>query len=453
MSARSVYAGTSRTMKLVVLLFISALLLGRGSLASAEESRQAEHAERTEARGTAPPELHLPALLALALEENPELKAMRKEAEAKKAVIPQAKALMDPMLEVSLTNMMARNLSLNQDPMSGVEIMLKQAVPYPGKLSLRGEAASNEAAMMLEQYRDMLFAVTAKVKRAYYELWEAERGIEITQLARQSMTDIVKIAETKYSVGRGQQQDVLKAQVELSRMLDDLLMWQRMRAGAQAMLNEALGRPPQTPLGATGKVEKTQATLSLSDLQEKALQSRPRLRESEFAIRRAQADEALAVKDLKPDFEFGVGYMIRFPISGVEMSGEDMVSASVAMNLPIYAAKKQRKRIEETRNDLEAARARREAAKTEVFSQLGDLVAEVERDGQQVELFRKGIIPQSEMAFESARSGYQVGKVDFLDMLDAQVKLYEYQLSYYRALAAHQRALAEIERTAGISLF
>jgi len=399
------------------------------------------------------PELHLPALIALAIEENPELQAMRKEAEAKKAVIPQAKALLDPMLELRLSNLPADDLSLARDPMSGMEIMLRQAVPYPGKLALRGEIASAEAAMASQEYRDLLYEVVDMVKRAYYELWEAERALEITRLTQTSLQDIVKIAETKYAVGKGLQQDVLKAQVELSRLLDDLLMWQRMREGARAMLNKALGRPPQAPLGPTGKVEKSALTLSLSDLQQKALQARPWLRQSEFAVRRAQANEALARKDLKPDFEFGLGYMIRSTIPGQEMSGTDMVSASVAVNLPIYAARKQRKRIEEAGYDLEAARARQQAAATEIFSRLGDLLAQAERSGRQVDLFRQGIIPQAELAFESARAGYQVGKVDFLDLLDAQVKLYEYQLSYFRALAAYQRALAEIERTAGISLF
>jgi len=254
-------------------------------------------------------------------------------------------------------------------------------------------------------------------------------------------------------VGMGLQQDVLKAQVEVSRLLDDGLMWERMKEGARAELNAALGQPPQSPLGSAGKVEKSEVALNLSNLQEQALQSSPMLRERDFAIRRAQANQSLATRDLKPDFEFGLGYMLRYTIPGDPMSGTDMVSASVGLNLPVYAKQKQRKHIEETGNELEAARAREEAARLEAFSMLADLVAQAQRNSRQIDLFRRGIIPQAELAFESVRAGYQVGKVDFLSLLDAQVKLYEYQLSYYQALAAYQKSLVKIERTAGITLF
>lgn len=399
------------------------------------------------------PPLELAALVAQAIEDNPELQAMRREIAAREAAVPQARALMDPMLEVRLANMMANNLSLNEDPMSGIEIMLRQQVPYPGKRSLRGEMAQSEAAMTVEQYRSSLFDVVARVKRSYYNLWQAEQIIAIIQLTQGSVKDIAKIAEEKYAVGLGLQQDVLRAQLEVSRILNEMLMWQREREGARAELNAALGRSPESPLGPAAKVEKTEVPLSLSSLQQTALTSSPMLRERNIGIRRAQAEEALAVKELKPDFEFGLGYMFRSRIMGEPMSGTDMISASVGLNLPIYARTKQRKRIEETRSDLEAARARREAAQVEIFSMLADLKAEADRNSRQIDLYRRGIIPQAELAFESARAGYQVGKIDFLALLDAQMRLYEYQIAYYQSLAAYQRALAEIERTAGTTLF
>jgi len=399
-----------------------------------------------------PQELQLNALIAQAVENNPQLRALRKDIEAKKAVIPQAKALMDPMLELKLQNLPADSLSLNQDSMSGVEIMLSQAVPFPGKRNLRGQIATAEAAMTSEEYQDMLLEIVGSVKRYYYDLWEADRALETIQLTHKSLQDTIKIAETRYSVGLGLQQDVLRAQLELSKLLDDELMWKRTRSGALAGLNETLGQPAQSPLDAPGKVEKAPMPFNLTEWQEKALASQPRLRQAQAAVNRAKATEAFAVKDLKPDFTFGLGYMFRStePLSpGME---PNMITATVGMNLPIYAKSKQRKRIEETRSDLEAARARQDAARLQIQSKLADLFSEAERDGKQVDLYRKGIIPQAELAFESARSGYQVGKLDFLSLLDAQTKLYDYQLAYYQSLAAYQRTLAEIERTAGVAL-
>jgi outer membrane protein TolC len=356
------------------------------------------------------------------------------------------------MLELKLRDLPADSLSLNQDSMSGIEIMFSQAVPFPGKRALRGQIAMAEAAMTSEEYQDMLLEIVGNVKHYYYDLWEADRALEAIQLTHKSLQDTIKIAETRYSVGLGLQQDILRAQLELSRLLDDEFMWKRTRAGALAGLNETLGLPPQSPLGAPGKVEKTPMPFNLMEWQEKALASQPRLRQAQAAVNRAQANEAFAVKDLKPDFTFGLGYMFRSTDPLPPGMEPNMVTATVGMNLPIYAKSKQRMRIVETRRDLEAARARQEAARLQIQSKLADLFAEAERNGKQVDLYRKGIIPQAELAFESARSGYQVGKLDFLSLLDAQTKLYDYQLAYYQSLAAYQRTLAEIERTAGGTL-
>ncbi len=433
-----------RTHIKVTLLLLLTLLVGLSSMVRAEEVTAEPAGDKV---------IDLDHMIALAIENNPSLVAMQNAARAKEAAISPARTLPDPMFQTGIRNARASDLAINREPMSGIEFMLSQKVPYPGKLRLHGDIAAREAEIADMQYQDMVLMVKAQVKTAYYDLWEAERALEVIDLTDRSLQDMEKIAETKYSVGSGIQQDVIKAQVERSKLIDSRLMWQRKKESAKIALNEALGLPPQSPLGRTSKLEKVDYKMSLDELTEQALQTQPQYLQAQTSLERARSVNALAVKELRPDFTFGLGYMLRYQLPDMPKSGADLVSATVAINLPIYAKRKQKKQIEATEYSIEMARANSDDVKNTIASRLGDLLAKSERDSRQTELYGGGIIPQAQLAYESSRAGYQVGKVDFLSMLDAQTKLYHYQLHYDSAIASYYRTLTMIERTAGVNIF
>jgi outer membrane protein TolC len=409
-------------MKVAALIFAGMLLAARP--ASAEQSK-------------APEPLQLDRLIEIALEENQQLAALRSKTAAERAKVPQARALPDPMAAVGFDNLL--------HPDRGIMLEVRQMVPWPGKLRLMSEAAALSADRTVTEYTEKAYEVVAEVKKAYYDLYFLEKSIEIALANKDVLADFVKIAEAKYSVGAGIQQDVLRAQVAQSRILDDLLMLQQRETAARARLNALLNRPPDAPLGPAGALKQNKVKLDQRALEEIALERRAMLEGMRLMIAEADKMRALAKRELKPDYELRLGVA---PAGGMEAGGTAM-TGMVMVQVPLYRRKKQDKAIEQRGAELRSAQSEYEAQKTMVFSMIKETLAMLEANDRSAELYHTGIIPQAQLALESARAGYQVNKVDFLALLDSQMSLYSAYREYYRAVTEHEKAVAELERAIG----
>jgi len=257
----------------------------------------------------------------------------------------------------------------------------------------------------------------------------------------------VKIAEAKYSVGAGIQQDVLRAQVAQSRILDELLMLRQQETSARARLNAWLNRPPDAPLGPAAAITEQKVTLPVASLQDIAVERRAMLKGMRLMVDESETMRSLAKRDLKPDYEVRLGVS-----PNTEMGRGTMVTGMVMFTLPLYHRTKQDKAIEQRGDEVAVAQSSYEAQKTMVFAEIKDLAAMLEKSDRQAELLHGGIIPQSELALESARAAYQVNKADFLTLLDGQMTLYNNLRDYYRALTDYQSGVADLERTVGTPL-
>jgi len=384
--------------------------------------------------------LQLDRLIEIALEENPELRGLRSRIGADRAKVPQARTMPDPMVGLSFSDV------LNLD--SSIMFEAKQRVPWPGKLRLLSEAAALSADRTVTEYTEKAYEVAAAVKTAYYELYFVEKSIEVALANKDLLADFVTIAEAKYSVGFGLQQDVLRAQVAESRILDDLLKLRQRRAAVRARLNALLNRPPEAPLRPAADFTRHRVTLPQSALEQIARQRRAALKGNRLGIERAQVLRDLAVRNLKPNFELRAGVAPK----GAMGARDTTVSFGVMFELPLYHRTKQDRAIEQRAAEVEAARRAYEARETAILARIEDRLAALRRADREVELFRTGIIPQAELSLESARAGYQVNKVDFLALLDNQISLYNDLRQYYRALTDYEKGVAELERTIGTPL-
>lgn len=425
-----------------------AALLLAGVLAAAPGASQG----RAEADGPAP--LRLEPLIEIAIAENPEIRALDRRLEAAQAVIPQAGSLADPRVGMALRNVPVGTIAFDMIPMSGLDLFAAQMVPYPGKLRLRKEVARRGAEAMEQMRREKVNEVVRRVKHAYLDLYFVDKSLLITLENKRLLESFVKIAQVKYEVGRGIQQDEVRAQVRLSEIIDDVLRLRQQQISAKAELNAVLNRPPDAPVGVPGDVVKHKLTISRAALAASAVQDRPALRNLQKRVQQFEAATRLAERDLKPDFDFSVAYRVRARAPGDPTRGRDWWTASAAAILPLWAETKQEMRIEEMRANRRAAQADYEALKTEVLAQLRDVYARLERLDQEIELFRTGLIPQAELSLSSARAAYiSLEKVDFLTLLDAQIVLYKYQIAYYKAITDFEKGLAELEHIIGQRLY
>ncbi len=387
-----------------------------------------------------------------ALKHNPEIQAARRRLQALKARISQAGSLDDPLLGIGVRNLPTDNFKFNQWDMTLKELTLSQKLPFPGKLRLRAEVAAREAERGAEDLQEVENRVVSQVKGAFYDLYFVDKALEVTERNRTLLGEFVKIADTKYRVGTGIQQDVILAQVEHSKILDELLRLEQQRRSASVRLSTLLNLPPEQPVGKAQGVTRAPLLQDLPALREMALAHSPRLRALESAIAQAQAAYRLAKLEYYPDLTLTFAYGQR---EGIRLGRgrSDFISALATLNLPLYFRTKQDERVRETLAALQQVQRQYETQKNEVFFALGDLWARLRRDEERLKLFSEAIIPQARQSLDSAISGYQVGRVDFLTLLQNQITLFNFERDYYRLLADYQKTLAELEQVVGVRLY
>ena len=395
--------------------------------------------------------LELKQLIADALNNNPELTAHQEGLKAYGERPAQEGALEDPRLTIGVMSLPVDTFDFNQEDMTTKQIELMQRLPFPGKLGLKKEMATKEYLAASQGVEEKKLEIIKKVKTLYFDLYFVNKALDITEKNRGLISTLTKITETKYSVGEGIQQDVLKAQVELSKVSEESITLKQQKETIKAELNSLLNRLPQSPLPDPPEIEITPASLSLEKLQEIALDKSPRLKRLAQMIEKNKVAYSLAKKDYYPDFDVAVSYGQRNDSRLVDRA--DMVSASVSIPLPLWYKNKQDKKVEETHCSVNVAQAEHVAAKNEIFYRIKDLTAKEEKQKALIDLYRTGIIPQARQSLDSAIAGYRVNKVDFLTLLDNRMTLYNYEVFYHQTLADYEKNLAELEEVTGEQFF
>jgi outer membrane protein TolC len=456
MSANCGWLGSRRIVALVALLamvglFLVAFLVGHGSAiaqtSSAPSSAVDDEIHRQMDSGSTPPEgrVLLTELIEQALENNPEIKAMQRRFDRMRARIPQAKALDDPILSVGYMGNITPFQVQKEDPSSGRTISISQDLPFPGKRSLRGKVASSDADAEWWAFEQTRRNVVAEVKDAYFDLYYLTKALGVVTKTKTLLEQFTKIAEARYSVGKGIQQDVLKAQVEFSKLIEQQAMLEQRKQIAEARLNSLLYREPESPLGIPEELKPRDFPYSLSQLNETAVANYPELKAQRRKIEGAQYAIQLAKKEFYPDFSVGFTYVNRPALP-------EMYGVTVGIKLPIYYAQRQRPALTEATASFEAEKRSLENKTTVLMFKIRDKYLAETTAKRLVSLYSTTIVPQSSLSLESAIAGYEVGKVDFLTLLDNFVTLLNYELSYYEQLSNEEKAVAGLEPLVGVTL-
>jgi outer membrane protein TolC len=249
-------------------------------------------------------------------------------------------------------------------------------------------------------------------------------------------------------VGKGLQQDVLKAQVELSKMIDKLIQLDQKRAVKQAQINTIINQPVNSTLGKPKEPQFLNLARSLDSLRQVAAVNRPLLHGWESMRKQSDLKVDLAKKDYWPNIGVFVAYTQRDALQNGS-PGYDFLSGGISLNLPIYSGSKQSKKVEETVYHKNMIDERYQQILNQLYFELENNYSSAEKNAKLVELFKTGIIPQASQSLESAMTGYQTDKVDFLTLINNQITLFNYEREYYRVLSEYNKDLARLEFITG----
>lgn len=399
----------------------------------------------------AKPSEDLPKLVEAAVANNPELKASQARWEMFRNRVAQAGALDDPMLMLKMQNFMVRDpFNSRRDPMSQRVIGISQQLPFWGKRDLKAEVAAKEAEALRWQVEERKLELARMVKETYYQIFMTDKEREIVEKNIRIMDDFIALAETKYAVGQGAQQDVFKAQAERSKMFSMKVTLEQRRKSLQAILNALLFRPAETPVGKVADFELKPFTWSPEQLRIMAGENRPMIRSVCAQIEKGEAGHRLAEKEFFPDVNLSLEYMQRDPIDEMEV-GYDMYSVGLTFNLPIQREWRHAM-VRESSAEIAMATAELNTLHNSINLGIADNLAQMEQREKLAKLFKNGIIPQAEQSLESATIGYRVNKVDFLTLLDNRLTLFNLERDYYESLADYQMRLAQLEALVGKDL-
>ncbi len=400
--------------------------------------------------GDAGPAVSLAHLVSTALADNPELKASQARWEVFRSRIDQARSLEDPMLMLKIQNgLVGSPLNFRKDSMTQRVIGVSQQLPFWGKRALKGEVAEKEAESYRWTLEERRLELARMVKETYYQIYFVDRSLAIVDRNIRIFDDFITLAQTRYAVGQGVQQDVFKAQVERSKMLDMRITLEQQRTSLEASLNALLYRPAGTPVGRIADVEIEPIPMTAGQLAALADDNRPLLKSGRVLVEKAGAGLKLAKKEFLPDFNVAFEYMQRDPAMGSD--GADMYSLGVTFNLPLQRSRRQAA-IAESNAEARMAAEELNSLKNTIRAGISDLLAQMDRRRKLADLYRTGIIPQARQSLESAVIGYRVNKVDFLSLLDSRVTLFQYEREYFDSIADYQMRKAQLEALVGKEL-
>lgn len=391
------------------------------------------------------PPVTLSELIQQATENNPDLVTLRRLVEVTRQRPIQERALNPPMLEAQIWQWPINTLNPMNTNM--YMFMVSQELPGRGKRDLRAAVVDTDIALAENDVTIRGRQVVNEIKQAYASLFIARKAIDVHLGSVDLLRQIADVSQAKYTTGRISQQDVLKPVLELSKLHNDIIMFDEQANLATARLNVLLNRDPETPIGPL--VEPTEETLlpATAELQRIAVERQPELQRARLEIERVEAELASTRGEYKPDFSVQAGYMLM-----PNMTDAWMGRIAVTWPRAPWSHGKIDARVAEQTAAAEAAKARERAMENMVRLSVQEAMVRAKSAQDRAVLLRTTILPQSQQTLEVSRIAYQTDRVDFQALLDNERMLLESQLNYFRALSDFAQATADLERAVGTEL-
>jgi outer membrane protein TolC len=388
-------------------------------------------------------------LLREAEESNPRIRAARLAWEAAQQAPSQVSVLPNPEFQLEHVSVGSPRpfAGFTNNDFAYIGLGVSQDIPYPGKLGMQGEIARRHADVMKENYEVARRAVRAEIKEAYLQLSYIVQTIQTLDVDGELLHHLEQSAELRYRSGSGSQQEILRAQLEISRLLAEVAHHDLEAAKLQIRLKRLLNRSPSFSDVNPVPLSQTRLEASYFDLFSTARGQNPSLAAGERMIERQQLQVDLARKNFYPDFN--VKYMWQ-RTDPARFRAYYMITFGV--KVPIYRGRKQRPALLQAETELSRYRSELEGQTLQLQAELGDRHATAQRTAQVLRIYREALLPQARTQADSSLAAYQNGRVEFPEVLAAVLEISRLNREYWQIMADHETAVAHLEELAGVSL-
>jgi cobalt-zinc-cadmium efflux system outer membrane protein len=396
----------------------------------------------------AAPPASLAALVEEAGKNNPDIVAALRGWQAAAQVPTQVSTLPDPQVTVQQFSVGSPRpfAGFTNSDFAYIGFGVSQDVPYPGKLKLRGEAAERDAAVARERVDSVKRSVVEQAKAAYFQLAYVQQTLGILQRDGTLLEQIEKVAEARYRTGQGTQQDVLKAQLQQTKLLRELAHHHELMGTAQAQIKKLLNRPQESADIAVAELTDTPLRYSSDELLAKVRTGDPDIAGRQEMVRKQSLQVEMARKDRYPDFN--VQYMWEHTAEQYR----DYYELTFSARLPIYRRRKLDPELTQAVKELDRSQREYESQVQQAYFEVKDELIAAETAEQLLKIYREGLIPQALATFRAGLASYESGQEDFQTLLSAFLDVLDFDEEYWKSLADHETALARIEQLTGMAI-
>ena len=391
----------------------------------------------------------LDSLKNIAVAVSPGLKMLQAKSDAAKSKANINSNLPDPVLTLGLANMPTNTFSFTQEPMTGKIVGLSQAIPFPGKLSAAADAEGKDAEIIRQEYDDARNEIIKNISQDYFELIYTRKAIEVANESIQLLQNIAKVVKTSYSVSRASQQNILKVELEITNLnvkIDELKSGEN---SLVAKINAELLRPADMPVITDSLPTLKYYNLTQQQLDSLAVKNRPFLTGTKLAQEKAALQENLAKYDYYPNFNLSVQYSQRDRIAKTNTPLADFATVMVGVSLPLNYGGKVDSKVEAAAATYQMYEEQYNLSLQVLNSNFGTSLAKLSSLQSRISLVKEALLPQAQQTYASSLSDYQVGKVDFINVIDAQNKLFQVETNLYRLKSDYLKEIENLKFLTG----
>jgi cobalt-zinc-cadmium efflux system outer membrane protein len=392
-------------------------------------------------------------LINKALELSPKIKMLEMKKLAAENKIEQNSNLPDPMLTLGIVNLPTNSFSFTQEPMTGAIVGLRQDLPFPGKLSEQADVNSKDVDIVQQEILDAKNETRKNVIRAYNELMFYRNSIKLAERSKDLLKNIAEVVRTKYAVSTASQQNLLRVELEITNLLENIADLKSKEESQISILNSYILRPADSHIVTEKFPEINYERLSVSALVDSAEKFRPYLVGIKEAKQKEMLKKSLSDYDYYPNFNLSLAYTYRDEITATNTPLNDFLSFVVGISLPLNYGGKISSKVEEAETMQKLYDEQYNLSLQLLQSSFGSSVAKINSLKDRIELIEQGSLIQANENLKTTLISYQVGQVDFLNVIDAQNSLLKIENDLNRLKTDYLNEFAELEFLTGTEFF